>query len=58
MYQIGDRIKITLMVGEPEYEGKEGIIEYIDSIGQIHGSWGGCAIIPGIDEFTIIDKNE
>ena len=45
------------MKDEPQYKGKEGIIEYIDSIGQLHGSWGGCAIIPEIDEFIII-KNK
>ena len=54
MYKIGDKIKIINMVDEPQYESKEGVIEYIDSIGQLHGSWGGCAIIPGIDEFIII----
>ena len=59
MYQLGDKIKIINMRDEPQYEGKEGIIEYLDSIGQLHGSWGGCAIIPGIDEFIIIkNKNE
>ena len=53
MYQVGDKIKIINMKDEPQYEGKEGIIEHIDSIGQLHGTWGGCAIIPEIDEFTV-----
>ncbi len=39
---------------EPQYSGKVGVVEYIDDIGQIHGSWGGCALIPKIDEFAII----
>lgn len=44
------------MEGEPSYSGKEGIVESIDDLGQIHGSWGGCAIIPKIDLFEIISK--
>ena len=58
MYQIGNKIKIINLQDEPHYKNKEGIIEYIDSIGQIHGSCGGCAIIPGIDEFIIIKDNK
>ena len=26
----------------------------IDDMGQLHGSWGGLAVIPGEDIFTII----
>lgn len=50
----GDEIKIIKMEGEPQYKGKTGTVELIDGIGQIHGSWGGCALIPGIDEFEVI----
>ena len=38
-----------------DYDGKTGTVEYIDDAGQIHGSWGGCALIPDIDEFKIIE---
>ena len=55
MVKVGDKIKIILMVGEPQYSGKIGIVEHIDDIGQIHGSWGGCALIIGIDKFEIVD---
>ncbi len=55
MYKIGDKIKIISMNGEPQYSGKVGVIEHIDDIGQLHGSWGGCALIPGVDEFEKID---
>ena len=34
--KIGDRIRIIEMDGEPQYTGKEGEVEFIDSIGQIH----------------------
>lgn len=52
--KIGDKVKIIFMDGEPKYSGKEGIIEFIDDAGQLHGTWGGCALIPGVDEFKII----
>lgn len=43
MAHIGDKIKILRLCGEPinsPYHGKEGIIKYIDDIGQLHGTWG------------------
>lgn len=61
--KVGDKIRIIEMDGEPRYTGKEGIVDSIDDMGQIHGSWGGCALIPDIDRFEIIyatvkkDKN-
>ena len=58
MVKVGDTIKIILMVGEPQYSGKEGVVEHVDDIGQIHGSWGGCALIPGVDEFEIVEKQK
>jgi len=55
--KVGDKIRIIYMSGEPQYTGKEGIVEYIDDAKQIHGSWGGCALIPGEDEWEIIEIN-
>ncbi len=52
--QIGDKIRIISMQDEPQYEGKTGIVEFIDDIGQIHGTWGGCALIPEVDKYEII----
>lgn len=57
MVKVGDKIKIIFMDDEPSYSGKIGIVEHIDDIGQIHGSWGGCALIPGVDQFEVVDKN-
>lgn len=54
MYKLGDKIKIISMKDEPQYSGKEGVIEFIDSIGQLHGTWGGCALIPEVDKFEVI----
>ena len=52
----GDKLRITYMKGEPQYTGKEGYVRMIDDMGQIHGSWGGCALIPGEDQFIIIEE--
>ena len=53
--KIGDKIRIIYMDGEPQYTGAEGIVRSIDSMKQIHGSWGGCALIPGVDQFEVIN---
>ena len=54
----GDKIRIIHLEGEgSEYDGKEGEILHIDSIGQLHGTWGGLAVIPGVDQFEVITEN-
>ena len=61
MAKIGDTIRILFMEGEPQYEGREGIIKSIDSLGQLHGTFGGLAVIPERDAFIVIkqgDKND
>ena len=55
----GDTIRITRLDDPytPEtYVGREGTVTHIDSMGQLHGTWGGLAVIPGEDGFTIIKK--
>ena len=54
MPKVGDWIQIQYMEGEPQYSGKIGEVTHIDDAGQLHGTWGGCALIPGVDEFIII----
>lgn len=44
MVKIGDRIRIVNMKGEEHYKGLEGVIEFIDGINQLHGTWGGLAV--------------
>lgn len=51
--KVGDKIRIIYMDGEPEYEGKKGTVTHIDDAGQIHGTWGGCALIPGVDRYEV-----
>ena len=54
---IGDTIKIIKIEGEPQYTNREGVITHIDDAGQIHGTWGGCALIPEIDTFVILNRD-
>ena len=57
--KVGDCIKIIHLEGEnSDYDGKEGTVEHIDSIGQLHGTWGGLAVIPGVDKYEVIKCNE
>lgn len=67
---VGDRIRIIGMKDSTQpspafpdgvdhqardYANKEGTVTCIDSMGQIHGSWGGLAVVPEEDEFEIIE---
>ena len=54
MIKVGDTIKIVEMKGETAYAGKTGVVEHIDSLGQLHGTWGGLAVIPEEDIFIKI----
>ena len=53
--KIGDKILIISMQDEPAYTGKTGVVTRIDSLGQLHGTWGGLALIPEEDIFQIIN---
>ena len=52
---IGKRIRIEYMEGEPHYAGRQGVVESIDDAGQLHGSWGGLAVL-STDQFSIIGE--
>lgn len=56
MAKVGDWVRIIYMDGEPRYTGKEGVITHIDSMGQLHGTWGGCALIPDVDEYEVVSE--
>lgn len=62
IFKINDKIKINKMLNEGQYTGKQGIIEFIDDYGQLHGTWGGCALIPNVDRFekveTALDRHD
>lgn len=54
--KIGDLIEIIEMSGELNYNGKIGFVTKFDDMGNIHGTWGGCAVIPNIDKFKVLKK--
>lgn len=61
--KVGDTIRITRMSDQggkdwpaTAYNGREGVVEVIDGIGQLHGTWGGLAVIPGEDDFIVIQR--
>lgn len=45
------------MDGEPHYNGRTGVIHHIDSMGQLHGSWGGLAVNPEIDDIISLGES-
>ena len=56
-FKIGQMIHINHLRDENnEYDNREGVIEYIDSMNQLHGTWGGLAIIPEADDFEVMKK--
>ena len=55
MIEVGTKIRIICMEGEPHYTGREGTVTLIDSIGQLHGTWGGLAVDPSIDDIEVIE---
>lgn len=55
--KIGDLIKVIKMKGEPDYSNRVGTVTAIDGIGQLHGTWGGLAIIPEKDTYQILKEN-
>lgn len=58
--KVGDTIKITRLDDSYDhtYVGRTGVVEHIDSMGQLHGTWGGLAVIPGEDGVTILKRAE
>lgn len=51
-------LRIIAMNGEARYTGKVGQVKYIDDAGQVHGTWGGCALLPDIDFFDVLTDDE
>ena len=56
--KVGDTIRITKLDDpyDHSYVGREGVVEHIDSMGQLHGTWGGLAVIPGEDDFIVTHR--
>lgn len=58
MPKIGDLIRIIKMKNEWHYDGKIGKIQYIDGLGQLHGTWGELAINLSVDIITNLTLEE
>ena len=58
MIEVEDKIIINYMKDEPDYWGREGIVTSIDSMGHLHGTWGGLAVLPIGDDYTIIKETK
>lgn len=56
--KVGDTIRIKLVSGIQDYTDKEGVVQFYDCFGQMHGTWGKLVIIPGEDIFEIIGGND
>ena len=52
---VGKEVFIREMKGEPQYTGKTGVVTYVDDAGQIHGTWGGCALTVE-DDYDFVEK--
>lgn len=55
---VGDTIRIVRMDDDSgrdlqarDYNGRIGAVVSIDSSGQLHGTWGWLAVIPGVDKY-------
>lgn len=57
--KVGDVIRI-IELNDPydkTYPGRIGTVTFIDDAGQIHGTWGGLAVIPKVDKYQIIKRD-
>jgi len=53
--EVGDTIRIIHLKGEDDrYDGRTGTVTHMDSLGQLHGTWGGLAVIPEEDEYIVV----
>ena len=55
-YEVGMKLLIIHIVDDVvDYSGVVGTITHIDDIGQLHGTWGGLALIPELDDFIVLE---
>lgn len=56
---IGKTIRIDHMednLSGEKYKGRTGVVQFVDDMGDLHGTWGCLAVIPRVDKFTILDN--
>ena len=54
---VGKKVFIRKMKGEPQYTGKTGVVTLVDDAGQIHGTWGGCALTVD-DDYDFVESGD
>ena len=54
---VGKLLVIVQMKGEPDYWGRVGRIKHVDGAGQLHGTWGSLAVVPGVDKYLILEES-
>ena len=54
---IGKTIRIIEMNDQygDVYAGRTGKVEWVDDMGNLHGTWGGLAVIPEIDTIEVLN---
>ena len=58
-YEVGMKVFIIHIVDDAEdYFGRVGFITHIDDIGQLHGTWGGLALVPDLDNFIVVEEED
>lgn len=58
-YEVGMKVFIIHIVDDAEdYFGRVGFITHIDDIGQLHGTWGGLALVSDLDNFIVVEEED
>ena len=53
---LGKTIVIITMKDEPTYSGRIGVVKHVDDMNNLHGTWGGLAVIPDYDSFVVVKE--
>lgn len=53
----GDTVKILTMYSDSSFNGKIGVVNLVDDLGQLYGTWGPAAINPEIDDYFVIARS-
>lgn len=51
---LGKTVRVNILDDWNPILNKTGIVEYVDDMGQLHGTWGGLAVIPDIDDIELV----
>lgn len=55
---LGKRVRVTINDPHDPYCAREGVVKYVDDLGQLHGTWGSLAAIPYEDLIEIVDEGD